>query len=104
MVPDTITILFFIPGSLGAKDGGNVLVLRVFGYSDVTGITFGLLRQFQELAWRGLGLCCLALIGGRSVAIQEGRTQDPGNGSRHRFLPLASVGGSLRSMRVAHCA
>ena len=44
MAPDTISpfifFLFFIPGSLGAKDGGNMLLLRVFGYSDVTGITF----------------------------------------------------------------
>jgi hypothetical protein len=38
MAPDNIFFLFFIPGSLGAKDGGNVVMLRVFGYSDVTGI------------------------------------------------------------------
>ena len=40
MAPDTIFSLFFIPGSLGAKDGGNVIWLRVFGFSDVTGIAF----------------------------------------------------------------
>jgi hypothetical protein len=38
--PPFIFFLFFIPGSLGAKDGGNMLLLRIFGYSDVTGITF----------------------------------------------------------------
>ena len=80
-------------------------MLRVFGYSDVTGITFGLLRQFQELAWSRLGLCCLALIGGRSVAIQDGRTQDPGNGSRHRYLSPRERGRIIekyegRSLRV----
>jgi hypothetical protein len=80
MAPDTIFFLFFIPGSLGAIDGGNMLLLRVFGYSDVTGITVAFLRRFRELAWSGLGLLCLALIGRQSVAIQEGRTHDPGNG------------------------
>jgi len=40
MAPDAISLLFFIPGSLGAKDGGNVLFLTLFGYLDVTGITF----------------------------------------------------------------
>jgi len=40
MATDTIFLLFFIPGSLCAKDGGNVVMLRVFGYSDVTGIIF----------------------------------------------------------------
>jgi uncharacterized membrane protein YbhN (UPF0104 family) len=30
---------FFIPGSLGAQDAGNLLLLTAFGYGDVTGIT-----------------------------------------------------------------
>ena len=50
---------FFIPGSLGAQDGGNLLLLKAFGYSDVTGITFALLRRFRELVWIGIGLLCL---------------------------------------------
>ena len=54
---------FFIPGSLGAQDGGNLLLLKIFGYSDVAGITFALLRRFRELVWIGIGLGCLAIIG-----------------------------------------
>ncbi len=54
---------FFIPGSLGAQDGGNLLLLKAFGYDDVTGITFALLRRFRELVWIGIGLLCLALVG-----------------------------------------
>jgi uncharacterized protein (TIRG00374 family) len=67
---------FFIPGSLGAQDGGNMLLLRAFGYSDVTGITFALLRRFRELVWIGLGLLCLMLAGGRAAVIRESRTDD----------------------------
>ena len=69
---------FFIPGSLGAQDGGNLLLLKAFGYSDVTGITFALLRRFRELVWIGLGLICLAVLGKRDsitpppMATQEG--------------------------------
>jgi glycosyltransferase 2 family protein len=63
---------FFIPGSLGAQDGGNLLLLKAFGYSDVTGITFALLRRFRELVWIGLGLICLAAMGkGRSRDVPE---------------------------------
>jgi uncharacterized protein (TIRG00374 family) len=54
---------FFIPGSLGAQDGGNVILLQAFGYSDITGITFALLRRFRELVWIGIGLLCLATVG-----------------------------------------
>ena len=52
---------FFIPGSLGTQDGGNLLLLKAFGYSDVTGITFALVRRFRELVWIGVGLLCLAM-------------------------------------------
>ena len=72
---------FFIPGSLGAQDGGNMLLLRAFGYSDVTGITFALLRRFRELVWIGLGLLCLALAGGRAAVIRESRADDAENRS-----------------------
>jgi hypothetical protein len=46
-----------------------------------SGITFALLRRFRELVWIGLGFLCLALVGGRAAAMQEGRTHDSGNGS-----------------------
>lgn len=66
---------FFIPASLGAQDGGNLLLLRAFGYSDVTGITFALLRRFRELVWIGIGLLCLALMdrGHRSLRDKDAR-------------------------------
>jgi uncharacterized protein (TIRG00374 family) len=56
---------FFIPGSLGAQDAGNLLLLKAFGYTDVTGITFALLRRFRELVWIGIGLLCLSVMGRR---------------------------------------
>ena len=57
---------FFIPGSLGAQDGGNLLLLLAFGYSELTGIAFALLRRVRELVWIGIGLLCLAVMGGRN--------------------------------------
>ena len=53
---------FFIPGSLGAQDAGNLLLLTAFGYGEVTGITFALLRRFREFVWIALGLVCLAIM------------------------------------------
>ncbi len=66
---------FFIPGSLGTQDGGNLLLLEAFGYSDVTGITFALVRRFRELVWIGIGLLCLAILGKKSPA-KEARAQE----------------------------
>jgi glycosyltransferase 2 family protein len=65
---------FFIPGSLGAQDAGNVLLLKAFGYSDVTGVTFALLRRFRELVWIGIGLLCLTLVGKGGIPQKQGIT------------------------------
>ncbi len=62
---------FFIPGSLGAQDGGNLLLVTTFGYSEVAGITFALLRRFREVAWIIIGLICLAWLGGRPATVTE---------------------------------
>jgi len=72
---------FFIPGSLGAQDIGNFFLLKDFGYSDVAGVTFALLRRFRELVWIGTGLLCLAMLGGHTAGIQERRPLDSGHGS-----------------------
>ncbi len=53
---------FFIPGSLGAQDAGNLLLLTAFGYGEVTGITFALLRRFREFVWIAIGLLLLVFM------------------------------------------
>ena len=53
------------PAASARRTAGICLLLNAFGYSDVTGITFALLRRFRELVWIGIGLLCLALFGGR---------------------------------------
>lgn len=67
---------FFIPGSLGAQDAGYLLLLQAFGYSDVTSITFALLRRFRELVWIAIGLLCLATVGKRGLN-QDQRVESP---------------------------
>lgn len=62
---------FFIPGSLGAQEGGNVLLLVAFGYSDLSGMTFALLRRFRELVWIAIGIACLAALGGAKAAAPD---------------------------------
>lgn len=53
---------FFVPGSIGAQEAGTLILLRVYGYSDVTGMTFALLRRVRELIWIGVGAGCLAFM------------------------------------------
>ena len=62
---------FFIPGSVGAQEGGNLALLLAFGYGEVTGIAFALLRRVRELVWIGIGLVCLMALGGKSVVVKD---------------------------------
>jgi uncharacterized protein (TIRG00374 family) len=57
---------FFIPGSVGAQEGGNLLLLMAFGYSDLMGITFAIVRRVRELVWIAIGLVCMTVLGGFS--------------------------------------
>jgi glycosyltransferase 2 family protein len=52
----------FIPGSVGVQEGGMFMLLRAYGHSDVTGITFALLRRLRELLWIAIGVICLAIL------------------------------------------
>ena len=63
---------FFIPGSLGAQEGGYTLLLLGFGYSEVTGLTFALIRRGREILWIFIGLLCLFL-----VRDQKGQPEKP---------------------------
>ena len=58
-----------------------MLCLELLRCSVFTGITFAFPRRFRELPEVEVGLLCLALIGGRWVAIQEGSARDPDDGA-----------------------
>lgn len=51
---------FFIPASLGAQEGGNILIFLSFALSFQEGMTFSLVRRIRELLWVALGLLSLA--------------------------------------------
>jgi glycosyltransferase 2 family protein len=67
---------FFIPGSIGAQEGGYLLLLMAYGYSDVAGITFAILRRVRELVWIVIGLICLAALGGvrEPISVADGQS------------------------------
>lgn len=72
---------FFIPGSIGAQEGGNVLLLMTYGYSEINGVTFAILRRIRELVWIVIGLVCVAALGGFREPIVA--VQDDSNGLRN---------------------
>lgn len=53
---------FFIPSSIGAQEGGIVLVLMQFGYDKSIGATFAIIRRLREIFWLAIGLFLWSLI------------------------------------------
>ena len=64
---------FFVPGSIGAQEAGNLMLLMAYGYSEVTGMTFALLRRVRELVWIAVGVVCLMVMMGEDRTEQSGR-------------------------------
>jgi uncharacterized protein (TIRG00374 family) len=52
-------VAFFIPGSLGVQDGGNVFIIALFGFPSSLGLTFSIVRRMRELTWISMGVLIL---------------------------------------------
>lgn len=48
--------MFFIPGGLGASEGGNVLIFAAYGLSGPTALSYSILRRFREIFFIAIGL------------------------------------------------
>lgn len=49
---------FFIPGSIGAQEGGFMLVCTALTGNPVVGVALAVVRRFRELVWIVAGLGC----------------------------------------------
>jgi uncharacterized protein (TIRG00374 family) len=52
-------VTFFVPGHLGALEGGNVATFLALGLNPATGMSAILIRRVREAAWVGLGFLLL---------------------------------------------
>ncbi len=55
-------VTFIIPSSIGAQEGGIVLIFLEFGFEKSVGLTFAIIRRMREIVWIGLGLVIWFLI------------------------------------------
>jgi len=55
-------VTFLIPSSIGAQEGGIVLIFLEFGFNKSVGFTFAVIRRMREIIWLAAGLLCWFLI------------------------------------------
>ncbi|MBI2095211.1 MAG: flippase-like domain-containing protein [Candidatus Omnitrophica bacterium] len=49
-------VTFFIPSSVGAQEGGILLVFSQMGFAAPLALTFAVLRRIREILWNAVGL------------------------------------------------
>lgn len=55
------SLFFFIPGRLGAQEGGKILIAGALGMSPAQGLTLGIVSRLCQIIWSLLGLLVLFL-------------------------------------------
>ncbi|BBM83706.1 flippase-like domain-containing protein [Candidatus Uabimicrobium amorphum] len=50
---------FFIPGSVGVQEAGQVMLFKMFGFDSSVGLAFSILRRSREILWIVIGLVLL---------------------------------------------
>jgi uncharacterized protein (TIRG00374 family) len=55
---------FFVPGSLGIQEGGNVVILVSLGLPPDAAMAFSVLRRVREWGWTAAGFVLLGWLGG----------------------------------------
>lgn len=49
----------FNPGNLGTYEGGNMLIVKMFGLTAATGLTLAFIRRLRALFWAAVGGLCI---------------------------------------------
>lgn len=66
MLIQTLRVLtFFIPSSIGAQEGGILVLFTEMGLRGPSAMAFALVRRAREILWIGLGLALLPFLGER---------------------------------------
>jgi phosphatidylglycerophosphate synthase len=52
----------FNPGNIGTYEGGNMLIVKMFGLSGAAGLTLAFARRLRAIFWAAVGGLCLVML------------------------------------------
>jgi uncharacterized protein (TIRG00374 family) len=52
----------FNPGNIGTYEGGNMLIVKMFGLTGATGLALAFARRLRAIFWAGVGGLCLIML------------------------------------------
>ncbi len=92
------------PGNIGTYEGGNMLIVKMFGLSGAAGLTLAFARRLRAIFWAAVGGLCLVLLS------KSQRQTDPQMGSDDAIQTgpepisppeLRKMSGSIGSSHIA---
>ncbi len=90
----------FNPGNIGTYEGGNMLIVRMFGLSGAAGLTLAFTRRLRAIFWAAVGGLCL-------VAFAKSRKQGNSDGNPDGAIqvlndPISPAETPRKSRRTGH--
>jgi uncharacterized protein (TIRG00374 family) len=52
----------FNPGNIGTYEGGNMLIVKMFGLSGAAGLTLAFIRRLRAIFWAAVGGLCMVIL------------------------------------------
>jgi uncharacterized protein (TIRG00374 family) len=68
----------FNPGNIGTYEGGNMLIVKMFGLTGATGLTLALVRRLRALFWAAMGGLCLVVLSKTQTKTQKQNSLESG--------------------------
>jgi phosphatidylglycerophosphate synthase len=77
------TVGTFNPGNIGTYEGGNMLIVKMFGLSGAAGLMLAFIRRLRATFWAAVGGLCL-------VILSKSRKHRISNDSTHDRIPVTT--------------
>jgi hypothetical protein len=65
------SFFFFIPGRMGAQEGGKVFIAKTLGMTTAQGLTLGIVSRITDIVWAILGFGLLLMWKDQSLHLQR---------------------------------
>jgi len=92
------------PGNVGTYEAGNMLTLRLFGFTAAVGLSLALTRRLRALFWGVIGALCLFLLSRTSRVVsseQEDKTKFPMTPNPHSQSEQKQENNPMNERQVA---
>ncbi|MBV8552826.1 MAG: flippase-like domain-containing protein [Acidobacteriaceae bacterium] len=73
----------FNPGNIGTYEGGNVLLVKMFGLGGAAGLALGIARRIRSLFWAAVGAICMTIL-------SKSKKQETAGGISQRKLQVVN--------------